>query len=106
MSSNLPAAAICLLLTGNRFLFTAMHSGFQTLACLQQTNCVTLQEEVSEAHAAIQQLGGEVVAVEPVESHSDHGQRTVIIVRKLRATPARLPRPVGVPKKQPLSADQ
>jgi 16S rRNA (guanine527-N7)-methyltransferase len=61
-----------------------------------------LQEEVAAARGAIIQLGGQVEGLQNAESFSDNGQRTVLVVRKLRPTPARFPRAVGVPRKQPL----
>lgn len=47
-------------------------------------------------------LGGEVLGVWPVASISSEGQRTAVVVRKVRETPAEYPRRAGVPKKRPL----
>lgn len=60
------------------------------------------EEEVALARRAIQELGGELVRVEEVDSLAPEGKRTVVVVRKVRTTPGKYPRKAGTPKKQPL----
>ncbi len=54
------------------------------------------------AASAIRQLGGGQVALERVESHSAEGQRTALVVAKVRSTPTKFPRQAGTPNKKPL----
>ena len=59
-------------------------------------------EEINEAAKAISALGGEVEAVHRfVLPHSD-SHRTLVVIRKLRRTPASYPRKAGVPERNPL----
>ena len=58
-------------------------------------------EEAQGAGRAIGLLGGRLREVLPVELPGLPA-RTLVVVEKVRATPARLPRPTGVPAKQPL----
>jgi 16S rRNA (guanine527-N7)-methyltransferase len=57
---------------------------------------------VRAAASAIRQLGGGQVALERVESHSAEGQRTALVVAKVRSTPTKFPRQAGTPNKKPL----
>ena len=60
--------------------------------------------EVDASAAALQELGGELLGIQPVQSFSRvHGDnRTAVLVRKTRQTPGRYPRREGKPGKQPL----
>ena len=58
-------------------------------------------EEAQAAGRALDLLGGRLREVLPVEL-PDLPPRTLVVVEKVRATPAGLPRPTGVPAKQPL----
>ena len=60
------------------------------------------EEEVTKAANALGQLKAEVAAIERVPSFGDHGQRTVVIVRKVDETPSTFPRQAGKPNKRPL----
>ena len=60
------------------------------------------EAEVDAARHAIQLLGGELQAVEPVASRGPDGPRTVVVVRKARPTPPQYPRREGRPAKAPL----
>ena len=57
--------------------------------------------EAAQARRAIGQLGGRLDTVLPVRL-PDVEERTLVVVHKVRPTPAELPRPVGVPAKRPL----
>ncbi|HZB94371.1 MAG TPA: 16S rRNA (guanine(527)-N(7))-methyltransferase RsmG [Herpetosiphonaceae bacterium] len=57
--------------------------------------------EAEQARRAIEQLGGKVSAIVPVELPGVE-LRTLIVVDKQRPTPAGLPRTVGIPAKRPL----
>ena len=60
--------------------------------------------EVDASSAALQELGGELLGIQSVQSFSKvHGDnRTAVLVRKVRQTPSRYPRREGKPGKQPL----
>ena len=57
--------------------------------------------EAEQARRAIEELGGKVSAIVPVELPGVE-LRTLIVVDKQRPTPAGLPRTVGIPAKRPL----
>lgn len=61
-----------------------------------------MQEEVNSSEQGIRTLGGELEAVEGVQSFSADGQRTAVLVKKVSSSPALYPRRSGVPKKRPL----
>jgi 16S rRNA (guanine527-N7)-methyltransferase len=58
-------------------------------------------EEVAAAAPALHQLGLELVAVRPL-SVAALPPRSLVVVRKLRATPTRFPRPAGTARSRPL----
>jgi len=62
-----------------------------------------VEEEVDEALRAIDILGGELLAVKKVEVPGVAGERSLVVLRKVRETPADYPRRVGVPSKRPLA---
>lgn len=57
--------------------------------------------EAASARRAIAQLGGRVAAIMPVQLPG-LDPRTLVVVAKIRPTPAQFPRAVGVPGKRPL----
>jgi 16S rRNA (guanine527-N7)-methyltransferase len=57
--------------------------------------------EAIQAHMAIHQLGGRLHAVKPVFL-PDTAPRTLVVVRKIHATPDTYPRAVGIPTRRPL----
>lgn len=61
-----------------------------------------LQTEVDAAGTAIKKVGGVLTHVSPVDSFGPLGQRTIVIVKKVSATPDAFPRDNGLPKKRPL----
>ena len=62
----------------------------------------TLDAELEAARPAIAALGGGHPVVAEVASTGATGVRTVVVVRKERATPDKYPRRAGVPAKRPL----
>ncbi|CAN6816463.1 unnamed protein product, partial [Brassica oleracea] len=60
------------------------------------------KEEVENAENAVRMLGGSILQISPVDSHSPYGQRTTVICRKDHSTPQKYPREAGTPSKLPL----
>ncbi|GMH33896.1 hypothetical protein BSKO_01730 [Bryopsis sp. KO-2023] len=61
-----------------------------------------IEEEVELARNAIEKLGGCLVGVSKVNSFSDDGKRTVVVIKKVTTTPRKYPRRPGLPAKRPL----
>jgi 16S rRNA (guanine527-N7)-methyltransferase len=61
----------------------------------------TEKEDVSAAIHAIELLGGSLAAVAAAQSEA-RSEGTVVVVRKVAATPAQYPRRPGVPRRRPL----
>ncbi|MDE6667788.1 MAG: 16S rRNA (guanine(527)-N(7))-methyltransferase RsmG [Clostridia bacterium] len=59
-------------------------------------------EEIKEAENAIKTLGGEVEKVEKYDLPEGFGRRTVIVIKKVKSTPAKYPRGRGLERKKPL----
>ncbi|HLN61896.1 MAG TPA: 16S rRNA (guanine(527)-N(7))-methyltransferase RsmG [Symbiobacteriaceae bacterium] len=59
-------------------------------------------EELAAAKSAIATLGGEVVDVKSIVLPEEAGARTLIRVKKVKATPKEFPRKAGTPAKKPL----
>lgn len=60
-------------------------------------------EEVTAAQAAIETLGGAVIATERVKLAEADIKRRLVIVKKISPTPDKYPRRAGMPEKKPLS---
>jgi 16S rRNA (guanine527-N7)-methyltransferase len=60
-----------------------------------------MEDELQAALPAIVQLGGRLVAIEPVEL-PEVEPRTLVIIEKIAPTPPQYPRAPGVPAKRPL----
>uniref|UniRef100_A0A1J3CST2 Ribosomal RNA small subunit methyltransferase G n=1 Tax=Noccaea caerulescens TaxID=107243 RepID=A0A1J3CST2_NOCCA len=60
------------------------------------------KEEVQNAENAVRMLGGSILQIIPVDSHSPYGQRTTVVCRKDHSTPQKYPREAGTPSKLPL----
>ncbi|TCP52228.1 16S rRNA m(7)G-527 methyltransferase [Tumebacillus sp. BK434] len=58
--------------------------------------------EVSEAKKALDVLGGRVVEVVKTALPFEEGERNIIVVEKIKATPKQYPRKAGTPAKSPL----
>ncbi len=61
-----------------------------------------IEEELHEAERAISTLGGKVREVRQVEIEGTGAPRTLVVLAKVGATPARYPRRPGMPAKNPL----
>ncbi len=59
-------------------------------------------EEVKKARQAVRLLGGGDIDLQQVQVPELEGERYLVVVEKLRETPHKYPRHVGVPGKQPL----
>jgi len=60
-----------------------------------------IADEVARARTAIEQLGGQVIGVEPVVIPGVE-PRTLVVIAKVAPTPAAYPRAVGVPARRPI----
>jgi 16S rRNA (guanine527-N7)-methyltransferase len=60
-----------------------------------------IEDELLAALPAIAQLGGRLVAIEPVEL-PELEPRTLVVIEKITTTPPQYPRASGVPAKRPL----
>lgn len=60
------------------------------------------KEELSEGEAALRILGGTVTSVKEVELPGLDDGRAIIVIQKIRYTPAAYPRKAGLPGKSPL----
>jgi len=62
----------------------------------------SIDEELAGAEYALEELGGEVEAIQPLTLPHWGLQRNLVLVRKVLPTPERYPRRVGIPQKRPL----
>jgi len=60
------------------------------------------EEELADAGRSLRELKGKVERAVRFELPMEDAARTIILIRKLAATPARYPRKAGIPAKQPL----
>ncbi|MGI5894624.1 MAG: 16S rRNA (guanine(527)-N(7))-methyltransferase RsmG [Candidatus Merdivicinus sp.] len=60
-----------------------------------------IEEELSEAKYAITQMGGQVEDVRKYDL-GEEARRAIVLIRKVRQTPAKYPRPAAKMKKSPL----
>jgi len=58
--------------------------------------------ELNEAKKAIKTLGGKTRKVETFQLLEDAGERNIVVIEKIEATPKGYPRKAGVPAKKPL----
>lgn len=61
-----------------------------------------VEQEVKEAEEALNILGGRVLEIEPQDVPFLQAERNLILIKKIRKTPARYPRRPGMPEKRPL----
>lgn len=64
---------------------------------------IDVGEEVKDASAAVQKLGGSIEDVLSFQLPRGAGERSIIVVRKIGNTPWMYPRKAGLPAKSPLS---
>ena len=60
------------------------------------------EEEINEAKHAIEQLGGKISSIKEFTLPDTDIKRTIIIIDKIKNTPAKFPRKAGLPSKDPL----
>ncbi|KAB8136853.1 16S rRNA (guanine(527)-N(7))-methyltransferase RsmG [Gracilibacillus oryzae] len=60
-------------------------------------------QEMEEADAAIELLGGKMDRIETFQLPEDNGERNIVVLNKRKKTPKKYPRKPGVPNKTPLS---
>jgi 16S rRNA (guanine527-N7)-methyltransferase len=60
------------------------------------------RREVAEASRALEICGGEVVHLAPLQTEGSGPAPTLVVLRKVRETPAGYPRRAGIPVKRPL----
>ncbi|MGM0502071.1 MAG: 16S rRNA (guanine(527)-N(7))-methyltransferase RsmG [Bacillota bacterium] len=60
------------------------------------------KREVVDSQVALEKLGGETLAVSPVELPYNNDERYLILIEKIVSTPNKYPRKAGTPKKNPL----
>ena len=82
-------AEFCLPITKEQGVFVAM-KGSQG------------QEELENSKKAIKTLGGRFNRMETFELPEDAGERSIILVDKVKKTPNKYPRQAGTPNKKPL----
>ncbi|MDO4614968.1 MAG: 16S rRNA (guanine(527)-N(7))-methyltransferase RsmG [Lachnospiraceae bacterium] len=58
------------------------------------------EDEINGAKPAIKELGGKIIDVDEFEWEGMH--RKIVLINKVKKTPAKYPRKAGVPKKNPL----
>lgn len=80
---------LCLPITKEQGIFAAM-KGSQG------------EEELTDAKKAIQILGGKLNRVENFELPANAGERTIVLIDKIKKTPQKYPRQAGIPNKKPL----
>lgn len=82
-------AEFCLPITKEQGIFAAM-KGAQA------------EEELDDAKKAIKILGGKIQKVETFELPQDAGERSILLMKKVKSTPKKYPRKAGTPNKNPL----
>ena len=61
-----------------------------------------LEEELKDAEKAISILGGKIETVKEFLLPGTDADRTIVVIRKIKETPARFPRQAGKPSKEPI----
>ncbi len=66
--------------------------------CMKGPN---IEEELEKSKNALEVLGGKIESIEYIDLPGDL-ERNIIIIKKVKETPAKYPRKAGIPAKQPL----
>lgn len=61
-----------------------------------------IQQEIDESKNALKVLGGEIVKIEKLKLPNNYGERTLIIIKKIKNTSSKYPRNKNLPKLKPL----
>ena len=64
------------------------------------------EKELDEADAAIRLMGGKVVDVVTSKLYGTDADRSLVLIRKIKATPEKYPRRPGKPSKSPIKSNQ
>lgn len=67
--------------------------------CMKGNNA---EDEIKNAQKAIEILGGKIEKIEKITLPEQNLERTIVIIKKIKSTPAVYPRKPGTPQKQPL----
>ncbi|MBM3137791.1 MAG: 16S rRNA (guanine(527)-N(7))-methyltransferase RsmG [Chloroflexi bacterium] len=62
-----------------------------------------IHEEIQRSESALITLGGKISSVEYVSLPENSGERSLVLIEKVKRTPAAYPRKAGTPAKKPLS---
>ena len=82
-------AEFCLPITKEKGIFAAM-KGSQGA------------DELEDSKKALKILGGRLQAIETFELPEDAGERSILLINKVKNTPKKYPRQAGIPNKKPL----
>lgn len=69
--------------------------------CFAALKGYEIEQELEEAGYAIAQMGGEVASVQKYDL-GEEARRAIVVIKKVRQTPAKYPRPAAKMKKSPL----
>ncbi len=61
-----------------------------------------IDQEINESKNALKVLGGEIVKIEKLNLPSNFGERSLVIIKKIKNTPNKYPRNKNLPKLKPL----
>ena len=67
--------------------------------CMKGSN---IEEEIKNSKKAINTLGGEIEKIETFNLPNSDIGRSIVIIKKIKETPAKYPRKAGTPSKEPL----
>ena len=67
--------------------------------CMKGSN---IEDEVSKSSKALEVLGGEIVEINTFNLADTDNGRNIIVVKKIKNTPAKYPRKAGTPAKEPI----
>lgn len=71
--------------------------------CFVSYKSGSVKEEADSAKKAIQLLGGKIKEIVYFQLPDSEIQRSLVVIEKIKNTPARYPRKAGIPLKEPLS---
>ena len=74
----------------------------KTRGCYISYKSGEVEEELKAAKRAVSILGGEIERVEKFSLPGGDDLRSLVVIRKVKATPEKYPRKAGLPSKEPL----
>ena len=90
--------AVANLTTLSEYLLPIVKVGGKCI-CMKGPN---IEQELNEAKFAIKELGGEIEKIENCILPDSDIERNIIIIKKIKETPKKYPRKVGLPSKEPI----